>query len=99
MQVCKHFFVGFPHWWQSCNLHYPKRTNSDTGYQPCSSNTSKYPDGLKNPHAMNLFSENLHIYRMEHPDLKNIFVMVILQQMKMLLPQVKQPKVSLEEII
>ena len=46
MQVCKHFFVGFPHWWQSCNLRYPKRTNSDTGCQP-SSNTSKHPDGLK----------------------------------------------------
>ncbi|CAD6335903.1 unnamed protein product [Miscanthus lutarioriparius] len=45
--VCKHFFVGFPHWWQSCNLRYPKRTNSDTGCQPSSSNTSKHPDGLK----------------------------------------------------
>ncbi|XP_066371826.1 uncharacterized protein [Miscanthus floridulus] len=45
--VCKHFFVGFPHRWQSCNLRYPKRTNSDTGCQPSSSNTSKHPDGLK----------------------------------------------------
>lgn len=40
MQVCEEFLTGFPHWWQSCTLLYPKLPNSHTECQPCSSNTS-----------------------------------------------------------
>lgn len=28
MQVCENFMIGFPCWWQSCNLLYPKETGT-----------------------------------------------------------------------
>lgn len=38
-KVCEKFLNGFPHWWQSCNLLYPKVTGSHTECQPSSSSS------------------------------------------------------------
>ncbi|WVZ84978.1 hypothetical protein U9M48_031943 [Paspalum notatum var. saurae] len=40
IKVCEKFLNGFPQFWQSCNLLYPKVTSSHTGCQPSSSDTN-----------------------------------------------------------
>lgn len=47
MQVCENFLVGFPCWWQSCNLRYPKPTSSRTGDGPCSYTSNSGADSTR----------------------------------------------------